>query len=166
MKNRCLQAILLSVLFSFMCIIALASCSKDDEIEEVTTKDDGTYSGEETNTEQMRQEIEQFLDDWNNAMIAADTARLGAMMDNDIILRHITGMTQTKREWLEEVASGSMTYHKIETRDVAVTFNSQGSAIVSFTSVITATIWGGYGTWTLSGKMRLVRRIGRWIRTE
>ena len=102
----------------------------------------------------------------HDAMIAADTARLSAMMDDDIILHHITGMTQTKREWLEEVASGSMTYHKIETRDVVVTINSDGSACVSFTSVITATIWGGYGTWTLSGKMRLVRRNGRWIRTE
>lgn len=132
----------------------------------VSEIDSVTFSGEETNTEQMRQEIEQFLDDWKNAMIAVDTARLGAMMDDDIILHHITGMTQTKREWLEEVASGSMTYHKIETRDVVVTFNREGSASVSFTSVITATIWGGYGTWTLSGKMRLVRRIGRWIRTE
>ncbi len=74
--------------------------------------------------------------------------------------------TQTKREWLEEVASGSMKYHKIEKRDVVVTSNSDGSASVSFTSVITATIWGSYGTWTLSGTMRLVKRSGRWIRVE
>ena len=67
-----------------------------------------TFSEEETSMEKIKQEIEQFLDDWNAAMIAADTVRLGAMMDDNIILRHITGMTQTKREWLEEVASGSM----------------------------------------------------------
>ena len=116
--------------------------------------------------EQLKKEIEQFLDDWNDAMIAADTVRLGAMMDDGIILRHITGMTQTKHEWLEEVASGSMKYHKIEKRDVVVTSNSDGSASVSFTSVITATIWGSYGTWTLSGTMRLVKRNGRWIRVD
>lgn len=125
-----------------------------------------TFSEEETNMDRIKQDIEQFLDDWNAAMIAADTVRLGAMMDDGIILRHITGMTQTKREWLEEVASGSMKYHKIEKRDVVVTSNSDGSASVSFTSVITATIWGGYGTWTLSGTMRLVKRSGRWIRVE
>ncbi len=125
-----------------------------------------TFSEEETSMEQLKTEIEQFLDDWNAAMIAADTVRLGAMMDDDIILRHITGMTQTKREWLEEVASGSMKYHKIEKRDVVVTSNSDGSASVPFTSVITATIWGSYGTWTLSGTMRLVKRSGRWIRVE
>ena len=125
-----------------------------------------TFSEEETSMDRIKQEIEQFLDDWNAAMIAADTVRLGAMMDDGIILRHITGMTQTKREWLEEVASGSMKYHKIEKRDVVVTSNSDGSASVSFTSIITVTIWGGYDTWTLSGTMRLVKRSGRWIRVE
>ncbi len=125
-----------------------------------------TFSEEETSMEQLKTEIEQFLDDWNAAMIAADTVRLGSMMDDGIILRHITGMTQTKREWLEEVASGSMKYHKIEKRDVVVTSNSDGSASVSFTSVITATIWGSYGTWTLNGTMRLVKRSGRWIRVD
>ena len=124
-----------------------------------------TFS-ESTDMDNARQEIEQFLDDWNDAMVTADTVRLGAMMDDEIILRHITGMTQTKREWLEEVASGSMKYHKIVKRDVSITFASDGSASVSFTSVITATIWGSYGTWTLSGTMKLVKRSGRWIRIE
>ena len=124
-----------------------------------------TFS-ESTDMDNARQEIEQFLDDWNDAMVTADTVRLGAMMDDEIILRHITGMTQTKREWLEEVASGSMKYHKIVKRDVSITFASEGSASMSFTSVITATIWGSYGTWTLSGTMKLVKRIGRWIRIE
>ena len=124
-----------------------------------------TFS-EQTDMDLARQEIERSLDDWNAAMVAADTVRLGAMMDDSIILHHITGMTQTKREWLEEVDSGSMKYHKIVKRDVSISFASDGSASVSFTSVITATIWGSYGTWTLSGTMKLVKRSGRWIRIE
>ncbi len=125
-----------------------------------------TFSEDETDMEQVRREIEQFLDEWNDAMVAADTTQLGSMMDEGIILRHITGMTQTKREWLEEVASGSMKYHQIEKRNIKVSLNADGSVSVSFTSVITATIWGSYGTWTLNGTMRLVKRSGKWIRTE
>ena len=49
-----------------------------------------TFSEEKTDMEQLRQEIEQFLDEWNEAIIAADTTRLGTMMDDSIILRHIT----------------------------------------------------------------------------
>lgn len=115
---------------------------------------------------QVKMEIEQFLDDWNAAMTAADTTKFGAMIDDAIILRHISGMTQTKGEWLEEVASGSMTYHNIEKRDVKMVLNDDGSVVVSFTSVITATIWGSHGTWTLNGSMRLEKRGGHWIRVE
>ena len=87
-------------------------------------------------------------------------------MADDIILRHITGQTQTKQEWLNEVASGSMDYHKIEQRDVNIQFINSETADVSFTSVITATIWGSYGTWTLHNTMRLARINGRWIRVK
>ena len=48
-----------------------------------------TFSEEGTSMEQLKKQIGQFLDDWNAAMIAADTVRLGAMMDDGIILRHI-----------------------------------------------------------------------------
>ncbi|MBQ9470045.1 MAG: nuclear transport factor 2 family protein [Bacteroidales bacterium] len=111
-------------------------------------------------------EVEAFLDSWNSAMLAADTARLGAMMDDGIVLRHITGATQTKREWLAEVANGSMRYHRVEKGDVRITFGSDGSTSLSFISAITATIWGSHGTWTLNGTMRLVRRDGVWVRVE
>ena len=134
------------------CIIMITSCSAQPE----------PQSGDNL----ISQEIERFLDDWNDAMVAADTVRLGVMMDDGIILRHISGMTQTKDEWLEEVASGSMKYHKIEKRDVKVTPEAEGRASVSFTSVITASIWGSYGTWTLHGKMSLEKRNGRWVRVE
>ena len=158
-------------------LATLLTCDTDAQTMQVWMKDGSqrqyavseiesiTFS-ESTDMDNARQEIEQFLDDWNDAMVTADTVRLGAMMDDEIILRHITGMTQTKREWLDEVASGSMKYHKIVKRDVSITFASDGSASVSFTSVITATIWGSYGTWTLSGTMKLVKRSGRWIRIE
>ena len=121
-------------------------------------------SEEKKSMEQMKREIEKYLQDWNAAMIAADTVRLSTMMDDGIILRHITGMTQTKQEWLEEVAGGSMKYHKIETRNVIINTQGNNSANVSFTSAITATIWGSYGTWTLRGSMKLMKRNGRWIR--
>ena len=135
------------------CIIMITSCSAQPE----------PQSGDNL----ISQEIERFLDEWNDAMVAADTARLGAMMDDSIILRHISGMTQTKGEWLEEVASGSMKYHKIEKRDVVVTPEAgDNRATVSFTSVITATIWSSHGTWPLHGTMLLEKRNGHWIRLE
>lgn len=128
--------------------------------------DKQSTNNDDFDMEKAREEIEQYLRDWSQAMIDADTEALGSMMADDIILRHITGQTQTKQEWLEEVASGSMDYHEIENRDVSITFIDSQTADLAFTAVITATIWGSRGTWTLQSTMRLARRDGKWIRVN
>ena len=127
---------------------------------------ESTNTDYDNDMEKAREEILQYLSEWCNAMVDADTEKLGSMLADDIILRHITGQTQTKQEWLNEVASGSMDYHKIEQRDVNIQFINSETADVSFTSVITATIWGSNGTWTLHNTMRLGRINGRWIRVR
>lgn len=127
---------------------------------------ESTNTNYDNDMEKAREEIQQYLSEWCKAMVDADTEKLGSMMADDIILRHITGQTQTKQEWLDEVASGSMDYHNIEQRDVNIQFINSETADVSFTSVITATIWGSYGTWTLHNTMRLARINGRWIRVK
>ena len=124
---------------------------------------ESTGQNDDYDMEQVKQEIEQWLTEWGQAMVDADTAKLSSMMADDIVVRHITGRTQTKREWLDEVASGSMDYHEIHYRDVEVNVIDRNNAELSYTSVITATIWGGYGTWTLQGSGRLARRNGKWI---
>ena len=152
-------------LFTMLCAILLAGISCSFAGQETLRKDETKPRENTYNMDTLRTEINQFLDDWNHAMVVADTERLGAMMDDSIVLRHMSGMTQTKAEWLNEVASGSMNYHKIVKRDVKVSF-ADGVAAVAFTSVITANIWGMNGTWTLSGTMRLMKRDGLWIRVE
>lgn len=137
-----------------------------DWLKRIGLDKESTSTDTDNDMEKAREEILQYLSEWCTAMVDADTEKLGSMMADDIILRHITGQTQTKQEWLDEVASGSMDYHEIEQRDVNINFINSETADVSFTSVITATIWGSYGTWTLHNTMRLARINGRWIRVK
>ena len=137
-----------------------------DWLKRIGLDKESTSTDTDNDMEKAREEILQYLSEWCKAMVDADTEKLGSMMADDIILRHITGQTQTKQEWLDEVASGSMDYHEIEQRDVNINFINSETADVSFTSVITATIWGSYGTWTLHNTMRLARINGRWIRVK
>lgn len=111
-------------------------------------------------------EVNQYLDCWNAAMVSADTVALAAMMDEAIVLRHLSGTTQTRSEWLADVKSGTMRYHNVEKRDVHISQEEDGSIKVRFTSIITATIWGSRGTWTLHPTMRLIRRDCRLVRVE
>lgn len=135
-------------------------------LERIGLDKNSTNTNSDTDMEKARVEILQYLSEWCKAMVDADTEKLGSMMADDIILRHITGQTQTKQEWLDEVGSGSMDYHEIEQRDVNIQFVDNTTADVSFTSVIRATIWGSNGTWTLHNTMRLARINGHWIRVK
>lgn len=114
----------------------------------------------------LQKEVDRYLDRWNAAMVDADTSSLAAMMDEAIVLRHLSGATQTRAEWLADVKAGAMRYHHIEKRDVRIRQEKDGSVTVRFTSVISATIYGSRDTWTLHPTMRLVRRNDQWIRTE
>ncbi|MCR4871904.1 MAG: nuclear transport factor 2 family protein [Bacteroidales bacterium] len=114
----------------------------------------------------LEKEVNQYLDCWNAAMVSADTAALAAMMDEAIVLRHLSGTTQTRSEWLADVKSGTMRYHNVEKRDVHIRQDDDGCIKVRFTSIITATIWGSRGTWTLHPIMRLVRKDSRLVRVE
>ena len=114
----------------------------------------------------LEKEVNQYLDCWNAAMVSADTVALAAMMDEAIVLRHLSGTTQTRSEWLADVQHGTMRYHNVEKRDVHISQEEDGSIKVRFTSIITATIWGSCGTWTLHPTMRLVYRDGKLIRVE
>ena len=99
------------------------------------------------------------------AMVEQDVNTLSYLMDDDLILRHITGKTQTKKEWLDDVASGNMYYINIENTKMAIKIDGE-RATIDHTNIIEARIYGSHGTWTLSGTSYYVKRSNRWIWTN
>lgn len=59
------------------------------------------------------QEVREFLNQLDNAMVARDVVKLDSMMEEDAILQHITGYLQAKHEWLEQVEVDYFTYREI-----------------------------------------------------
>ncbi len=99
------------------------------------------------------------------AMVEQDVDTLSSLMDDDLILRHITGETQTKEEWLDDIASGNMHYINIENTKMDINISGD-RATIEHTSIIEARIYGSYGTWTLSGTSYYMKRSNRWIWTN
>ena len=99
------------------------------------------------------------------AMVEQDTATLAELMDDNLILRHITGATQTKQEWLDDIAAGNMYYININNTKFSVAINGN-RAEIEHTNIIEALIYGSHGTWTLSGTSYYEKRDGKWIWTN
>jgi ketosteroid isomerase-like protein len=96
------------------------------------------------------------------AMLAANINQLAPLLDDGYSLTHMTGRRQPKKEWLEAIKSGEMRYHA--EREESVTVNVTGdTAVLVGQSVVTATIYGGRGTWNLQLTTNYRRKDGKWI---
>ncbi len=139
----------------------------------------------QSNQEETRRQVKNYIDgldiDFSNkkdeeglkeaykmrleAMVEQDTDTLSLLMDDELILRHITGKTQTKNEWLDDIAKGNMYYINIENTKMDIKIDGD-RATIDHTNIIEARIYGSYGTWTLSGISYYMKRSNRWIWTN
>ncbi|MDU0347322.1 nuclear transport factor 2 family protein [Actinomyces sp. MRS3W] len=83
-----------------------------------------------------------------DAMVAADTATIDALLTDDCVLTHMTGYPQPKVEWLGDIRNGTLTYHASEFVS-ADTDTIDGFPVVRGRSRTEATVWGVHGTWNL-----------------
>ena len=97
------------------------------------------------------------------AMVKKDLNTLDEIVDDDIVIRHMTGTTQTKQEWIDDIASGALRYDSIEILDPTVEINGD-TATISYTSLIAANAYGSYSdSWRMSGTATYIKKNGKWI---
>ena len=77
-------------------------------------------------------------------------------MDDDLVLVYMSGATQSKESWLQDIADETMRYYKIDVTKFDCSVDGD-RAVVKATNVIEACIWGSHGTWTLHGTTYLRR---------
>lgn len=169
---KTIREIWLSLVFSSL--FFLSACAKEENLpllpdennqEQPTPGNDDQDQQDPEDMTQEQQEIIVFLDRWGNAMIDRDIETLGSLMADDLILVHITGATQTKQEWLDEIAAETMRYYNIERQNQTIEVTSD-RAIARYTSVIDARIWGSRNTWRLNTTMYMTKVGDNWIRTN
>jgi len=80
------------------------------------------------------------------AMVARDVAELGAILADEFTLTHMTGYVQSRSEWLDDIETGQMQYHRMET--VETTLSTEGT--LTARTLTDATIWGSRATWRLT----------------
>jgi hypothetical protein len=96
------------------------------------------------------------------AMVDAAADELDVLLAADFTLTHMTGYEQSRNEWLDDVRSGRMRYHRMH--DVEVSLVPDDTApVLTARTVTEATIWGAHGTWNLRLRIRYARVQGEWV---
>ena len=103
------------------------------------------------------------------AMIAKDTEGLGNMLDESFVLVHMTGMKQSKQEYLRAIENGTLNYYSCEETVIEKNRergNEDRMHIIGKSRVNAAVFGGGRRTWPLQLDIDLVKKGNEWKITE
>ena len=96
------------------------------------------------------------------AMIAKDTIALGNILSEDSVLVHMTGHRQSRKEYLSEIASGTLNYYSVNTDSLEITVNGDSARMTGRSRVNAAVYGGGRHTWRLQMDSELRKVEGVW----
>lgn len=100
-------------------------------------------------------------------MITKDTTGLGRLLDEGFVLVHMTGMRQSKTEYLRYIANGLLNYYSCEDTHLDITFTQNNHALLIGQSRVNAAVFGGSRhIWQLQLDIDLKKENGRWLITE
>ena len=116
-------------------------------------------------TEDKRQ-IEQLYHEMYQAMVEKDTATLNRVHADDFVLVHMTGMRQSKQEYINAIADGTLNYFSAEHEQMDIQIDGDTATLTGRSRVTAAVFGGGRGTWRLQLRFKLAKRDGIWQFTE
>ena len=99
-------------------------------------------------------------------MIEKDMELLGDSLDESFLLVHMTGMRQTKSQYMDYIANGTLNYYSEKTEHMEIAVNGEQAQLVGQSLVNAAVFGGGKHVWSLQLSMKAVKRNGKWYMTE
>ena len=109
-----------------------------------------------------KEQITALYEAMYKAMIAKDTVALGNILSEDSVLVHMTGHRQSRKEYLSEIASGTLNYYSVNTDSLEITVNGDSARMTGRSRVNAAVYGGGLHTWRLQMDSELRKLGGEW----
>ena len=96
-------------------------------------------------------------------MIEKNLAGLRAILAEDYSLTHMTGLRQSREEFLAQLQSGTFNYYAAQHDGIEVTIRGEKSAaMIGKSRVLAAVYGGGKHSWKLRGDFTLRKEHGSW----
>lgn len=116
---------------------------------------------------QADREIVDRLMEFQQALIDKDLERLDEIMLDDCDLKHISGKSQSKKEFISEIAEGTLIYSDFDILDPTILFDDDSSASLIANVRLHAEINGSGRRWISNSVVSFQRidekwRIGKW----
>lgn len=112
------------------------------------------------------QQIVKLYKEMYAAMVAKDRAELERVHSESFVLIHMTGMRQTKAEYINAIMDGTLNYYSAEHEEARFAVTGDTATLTGKSRVEAAVFGGGKHTWRLLLAFRLKKENGEWRFTE
>ncbi len=110
---------------------------------------------------QTQEEVLERFKEFQKAMIEKDFTILNEILSENYTLRHMSGKTQTKHEFIDEVMNGTLNYYKSTIINPIITIN-ENKAILKADVTLDAKVYEIKGTWTLHSQPKMEKINNKW----
>ena len=113
-----------------------------------------------------KSQIEALYKRMYRAMVEKDMVTLDELHADEFVLTHMTGMRQSKQEYIRAIANGTLNYYEATHEQIDIRINGDRATLTGRSRVTAAVFGGGRHTWRLQLTLHLVRRDGKWLFTD
>ena len=99
-------------------------------------------------------------------MIQKDMQLLEESLDDAFVLVHMTGMRQSKRQYMDAIADGTLNYYSEDTEHIDIKIQGDTAQLVGQSRVDAAVFGGGRNSWRLQLSIKAEKRNGKWYIAE
>ena len=117
------------------------------------------------NKENLNQDQEEVLErfiEFQYAMIEKDLEKLNELLKDNYTLRHMSGKTQTKTEYIDEIMDGTLNYYKSIINNPIIMIKKKDKALLKADVTLDAKVYGMKGTWTLHREQTMEKINEKW----
>lgn len=98
-----------------------------------------------------------------NASINKNVNKLDEILADDYILVHMTGMNQTKEDYINSVKNGDLKYYESIHEDIEITIKDNKANVVGKTITLASPFGMHKSWWRLRQDLELKKIDGKWI---
>ncbi len=100
-----------------------------------------------------------------DASINKDLDKLNEILSDDYILVHMTGMKQSKEDYIESVKSGELAYYESNHESIEVNINGEEATIIGKTKTLASPFGSSKSWWNLRQDLKAKKINGKWMLT-
>ena len=107
--------------------------------------------------------IKKLYIDLCDASINKDIEKLNEILADDYILVHMTGLNQSKEEYINSIKNGELKYYESNHENIEININGNEAKIIGKTKILASPFGMKKSWWRLRQDLKLKKENEKWI---